>query len=167
MPKPKDIESYAPEWESLGRTMTIGDHIIPIGSGFTRREAIDIRSTYYAYVRALSRSASNPLVSDARRQEYSILWRAMKAYQFHADPNPNHKSNEGADFTLKFVKQSATAPMRKFFDALEDKLAPKSEFPPGWTEEDEKNEREYQEANPEDESYIEKVFETYNNPKTE
>ncbi len=130
MAKPKDIQSYDPKWEQLAITMLDTPALIEIPVPFTRREAIDIRQTYYGYRTALRRATLDASISVERKQELTLFYRAVMAFQCHIDPNPNNTNNDSRPFKMKFIKQGATQPISKFFSAIEDRLAPQPEFVP-------------------------------------
>jgi len=115
MAKPRDILSYAPEWEAFSKTLLTTTGFLNLEERFTRREALDIRQTFYGYRRALKLATKDAQASDARRQEYSMLYTATMAFQVHVSPNPNDKRN---DLEIRFVQQAHTQPIKKFFQAL-------------------------------------------------
>ncbi len=130
MAKPLNLESYDPKWESLAITLLSTTALITIPETFTRQEVLDIRQTFYGYRKALGRATKDASIGDMRREEHSTLYRATMAFQCHVDPNPNDRRNDAEIFTMKFLKQGATKPIKKFFDALQPALPAQPEFTP-------------------------------------
>ena len=122
MAKPKNLLSYSPQWEALAKALLTKGPILEYPGTLSRKNAIDVRQTFYGYRAALRRAldVTDTTYSDGRKAELSLWYRNTMAYQCHIDPNPNDRRNDAALFTLKFIQQDSTDSMKTFFNGMSE-----------------------------------------------